>query len=311
MVVTILVLISFSEYTPSSGFLTIVLIACLILVFCSNYMVVFYAFFEIRLIPIILIIFGRGYQPERRTASFYMVRYTILCSLPLLFFILLLRNNFARVSFLEIRALAYRGDSSFLKSLYVGFIILGFLVKFPMYGVHLWLPKAHVEAPVEGSMILAALLLKLGAFGLIQFTPLIPAGVLAIAISSFRGVGGVLIGILALRQTDIKVLIAYSSVAHISVAIICALSQTRIGLFATLIVLVAHGFSSPGLFLGANILYLRSRSRNILITFSIGTYIQILILFWFCLVAANMSAPPSLNLLGELGGVIALFAINS
>lgn len=128
---------------------------------------VFYLFFELSLIPILLIIMGWGYQPERLQAGLYMMLYTLFGSIPLLFGLIYMYT--------------YSGTSRFnlmsLSGLYSGFwggffvlvLLLAFLIKTPIYYFHLWLPKAHVEAPMTGSMVLAGVLLKLGRYGLIRF----------------------------------------------------------------------------------------------------------------------------------------------
>jgi len=145
---------------------------------------------------------------------------------------------------------------------------LGFLVKFPVYSLHLWLPKAHVEAPIRGSMILAGALLKLGGFGWYLIIRTLITGRLARGVSAYAGLGGVLVRILCLRQIDMKVIIAYSSVGHLSLAIIAFRGKTGSCYLGGLIIMLVHGFSSPGIFYRANVIYRRSRSRNILLNSS-------------------------------------------
>lgn len=140
---------------------------CLVLVLCfsSSNVMIFYVFFEISLIPTLLLILGWGYQPERLQAGTYMILYTVRASLPLL--IMILWHCFNE-STIHIQSLGMvRGVTSRVMTL---FILGAFLFKLPMYGAHLWLPKAHVEAPLAGSMILAGILLKLGGFGLYEIS---------------------------------------------------------------------------------------------------------------------------------------------
>lgn len=146
-----------------------------------------------------------------------MLLYTARASLPLLILILLLASQdydtFYIITFPK------NVLSRSVASVVTLSGILAFLVKFPMFSVHLWLPKAHVEAPVEGSIILAALLLKLGGYGMIVFNPLYNAPGLLRLIQAFSLIGGLRAAVLCLRQKDIKVIIAYSSVCHMALVI--------------------------------------------------------------------------------------------
>ena len=184
------------------------------IMFVVKRLIHFYFLFELSLIPIFLIIIGWGYQPERLTAGKSIFLYTACASLPLLVLLILMSSNNPNVYGLFVHSIFYCSLNSNILSL---FLILAFLVKFPLFGVHLWLPKAHVEAPVSGSIILAGILLKLGGFGVYRLSGVLSSiNFILFITSSFGLVGGRVIALACVQQTDIKVLIAYSSVGHIS-----------------------------------------------------------------------------------------------
>jgi len=146
--------------------------------------------------------------------------------------------------------------------------MLAFLVKLPIYGVHFWLPKAHVEAPVAGSIILAGVLLKLGGYGV--FRVIIMFNFISLSyfnrlIISVSLVGALLVGLICMRQVDIKSLIAYSSVCHMALVIGGLLSFSYWGLRGTLVLMLAHGLCSSGLFCLSNIIYERLFTRRLII----------------------------------------------
>nr|WSP02096.1 NADH dehydrogenase subunit 4 [Ortmanniana ligamentina] len=277
-------------------FMVLVLTMVLIFSFSVGSLLVFYVLFEFSLIPILLIILGWGYQPERLQAGKYMMLYTVSASLPLLILIVLVFGKEGSVFW----GLNFEGlGQGWLVGICAS---LAFLVKLPIYGLHLWLPKAHVEAPVAGSMILAGVLLKLGGYGLVRFFYSLGLfSSLSISVVFCVGLGGgVVASMVCFTQSDVKALVAYSSVGHMSLVLGGVYSNTDWGWLGCLIMMVAHGLCSSGMFFLASETYKCYHTRSLYLVKGGLVMVPGVALCWFLMCAINMAAPPSLNLWGEL-----------
>nr|YP_009710660.1 NADH dehydrogenase subunit 4 [Amanita inopinata]QFZ98609.1 NADH dehydrogenase subunit 4 [Amanita inopinata] len=306
-----------SNYTNINKNLKFFLIAFLLLeslqicAFVSLDFLLFYIFFEsvLPILFIVIVIFGHG--NDRFRSAFLFFLYTLAGSLPMLLSILVIFSYIGSTDFQLISLYEISLDSQ--KLLWLGFF-LAFAVKTPLYPFIIWLPKAHADSPLAGSIILAATILKLATYGYLRvlinflpdatnyFNPLVQTvAVIAIIYASFS----------TIIQQDTKRLIAYSSIAHMGVVVLGLFSNTIQGIEGGILLSLAHGFVSPALFICVGgIIYDRTGTRVINYIRGLATYMPVFTILFFIFTLANTGIPLTLNFLGEQLSLIGIFEQN-
>nr|AZL93173.1 NADH dehydrogenase subunit 4 [Dendrocerus sp. ZJUH_2016009] len=273
----------------------LILMVSLVMVFLVLNLFLFYLMFEFSLIPMFFMVLGWGFQYDRVEAGFYMFIYTFIYSLPLLMCLCLIDyQNLSMVYLLS--------NMGMLMDSYIYlFLNLAFLVKLPIYSFHMWLPKAHVEASVGGSMILASVMLKLGSYGILRFMLMFlnSYNLYSFSLVLWSILGSVMASLVCLRQMDLKILVAYSSVVHMGVLLGGLILLKNMSILGGVIIMISHGLCSSGMFVLVNLVYERLSSRNIFMNKGLVSVFPYLTVLWFIISVNNMSSPPSLNLFGE------------
>nr|YP_010875327.1 NADH dehydrogenase subunit 4 [Chelonoidis carbonarius]QOD98696.1 NADH dehydrogenase subunit 4 [Chelonoidis carbonarius]WGW14977.1 NADH dehydrogenase subunit 4 [Chelonoidis carbonarius] len=301
-----------TEPTPRKRtFITTVILLqiSLISAFSATELIMFFIAFETTLIPTLVIITRWGNQAERLNAGTYFLFYTLIGSLPLLVALSFMQTQNGTLSTLIMQLNQPTMMNSWSHSMWWFALLTAFMIKMPLYGLHLWLPKAHVEAPIAGSMILAAVLLKLGGYGIIRVTmtlnPLSKTLSYPFMMMALWGI--IMTSSICLRQTDLKSLIAYSSVSHMGLVVAATLTQTQWSYTGSITLMIAHGLTSSMLFCLANTNYERIHSRTLLLTRNMQLVLPLMGLWWLLASLTNMALPPTINLMGELTIIISLF----
>nr|YP_010686222.1 NADH dehydrogenase subunit 4 [Cochlostyla marinduquensis]UIX22056.1 NADH dehydrogenase subunit 4 [Cochlostyla marinduquensis] len=298
---SLFILVSTGSMLNSYYFIMLIMLEMILCnCFMTNNLLLFFILFESSLLPLLLMMLSYGYQPERLMSILYLTMYTVLGSIPLLIFVLYIWFNMSTMIIPLMSMFSMKPSYLYL------IVLIPFSVKLPIYSFHIWLPKAHVEAPLGGSMMLAGAMLKLGGYGMFLFSDLITyqsmvySYMLIICLSLW---GGLLSSFVCLYQMDIKSMIAYSSVVHMSMLVVSVLSNTSWGFMGSILIMISHGWVSSCLFMMAYSTYETTGSRSFMLTKGLLNYYPIFSLLWFIMVSVNMSFPPTINLMGELSSL--------
>ena len=279
--------------------------------FCVMDLLLFYIFFESVLIPMYFIVGIWGSRERKILAAYYFFLYTLLGSVIMLVCIIYIYVFLGTTNYEVLLVFSFSEIEQMV--LWLSFFI-AFASKVPMVPVHLWLPEAHVEAPTAGSVILAGVLLKLGTYGFIRFSlPLFPQAsffftplVYTIAVVSI-----IYTSFTAIRQTDFKRIIAYTSIAHMNLVILGIFSFNHVGIEGAILQSLSHGFVASALFLIIGVVYDRYRTRLVQYYGGLANVMPLYIIIFLFFTLANISFPGTSSFVGEFLILVGSFKVNT
>lgn len=305
------VLCSWNTQTAhSQAFMALLLVleSCLLASFTCLDLLGFYVFYECALVPMFLLIGLGGSRARKVRAAYLLVLYTLVGSLAMLPCVLIMYSQAGSTSYLLLATETWEPLRQYV--LWWG-LFLAFAVKVPMMPLHLWLPEAHVEASTAGSVLLAGVLLKLGSYGLLRFSlPLLPEACAYYGpwVLTLSMIGLVYASLTTLRQVDLKKLVAYSSIAHMSLVILALFTLSDLGAVSSSFLMLAHGVASPALFLLVGAMYDRAHTKALKYlggaAAAMPVYSLMLLIFSLC----NMALPLTPNFIGEFLCLSSVFA---
>nr|BBC20699.1 NADH dehydrogenase subunit 4 [Apis nuluensis] len=284
-------------------FMNLLLMISLLLVFMSMNLLVFYLFYELDLLLIFYLIAKWGYSENPWLSNLINILYNNFFINYIMYYLLYLLNCSSSLNFMLIEKLNLN-----LNLMLFMYLLMSFLVKIPIYLLHGWLLKTHVEAPYYGSMILASIMLKLGGYGMLWLMKIfknqfIFMQKILIVINSF---GILILSLMCLSQYDMKSIIAISSIVYMGLMIMSMMTFFKMSMNGGYLMMISRGLKFSGLFFLVNMIYKQTSSRLMFVNKDMINFMSTMFLFWFVMCSSNMGSPISLNLISEVMLIIGL-----